>query len=304
MPAYYAHGKLLLTGEYVVLDGALALALPTQKGQHLVVKKGNNSGIFWQSINADGKIWFEASLSYTEIAEAEITKTEDPKQRLIQVLQEAQKLNPLFLKEEENLHITTTLEFDRSWGLGSSSTLIYMLSRWAGVNAYSLLEASFGGSGYDLACAGSESALLYQKNAGKPIVYQTHFNPLFSDQLFFVYLNKKQNSREAITNYRNQPKDNLEGLKTKISGISETLLTCEDLKSFCALLDAHEQLIAGILNQTPVKQKFFSDYPGSIKSLGGWGGDFILATGNKENQEYFRAKGYSVIIPFKEMVLN
>ena len=35
---FYSHGKLLLTGEYVVLDGAKALAIPTNKGQYLTVK--------------------------------------------------------------------------------------------------------------------------------------------------------------------------------------------------------------------------------------------------------------------------
>ena len=39
---FYSNGKLLLTGEYVVLDGAKALAVPTRFGQNLIVKKGNN----------------------------------------------------------------------------------------------------------------------------------------------------------------------------------------------------------------------------------------------------------------------
>ena len=30
---FYSNGKLLITGEYVVLDGAKALALPTKFGQ-------------------------------------------------------------------------------------------------------------------------------------------------------------------------------------------------------------------------------------------------------------------------------
>ena len=35
---FYSNGKLLITGEYVVLDGAKALALPTKFGQSLLVK--------------------------------------------------------------------------------------------------------------------------------------------------------------------------------------------------------------------------------------------------------------------------
>ncbi|MAW97170.1 MULTISPECIES: GYDIA family GHMP kinase [unclassified Leeuwenhoekiella] len=301
---FYAHGKLLITGEYSVLDGALALAVPTKKGQHLYIEPSDQNDILWESRDKDGKIWFETTLTYNEISEAQIANPEDPKQRLLQLLRTAQKLNPQFLAEKTALKITTRLEFDRNWGLGTSSTLVYMLAKWAQVNAYRLLELTFGGSGYDLACAGSETAILYQKSLGEPTVYQTTFNPPFSDQLFFVYLNKKQNSREAITNYRNQPKAGQELLKNKISGISETLLKCEDLTSFCMLINAHEQLIGRALNTTPIKQMHFSDYTGSIKSLGGWGGDFILATGSDIEQDYFRSKGYQTIIAFDEMVLD
>lgn len=36
---FYSNGKLLLSGEYAVLDGALSLAVPTKYGQLLSVKK-------------------------------------------------------------------------------------------------------------------------------------------------------------------------------------------------------------------------------------------------------------------------
>ena len=35
---FYSNGKLLITGEYLVLDGAKALALPTKYGQYLTVE--------------------------------------------------------------------------------------------------------------------------------------------------------------------------------------------------------------------------------------------------------------------------
>ncbi|MEQ3661167.1 MAG: GHMP kinase, partial [Flavobacterium sp.] len=40
---YYSNGKLLLTGEYVVLDGAKALAVPTKFGQSLSIESGINN---------------------------------------------------------------------------------------------------------------------------------------------------------------------------------------------------------------------------------------------------------------------
>jgi len=38
MASFYSNGKLLITGEYLVLDGAKALALPTKYGQGQIVK--------------------------------------------------------------------------------------------------------------------------------------------------------------------------------------------------------------------------------------------------------------------------
>jgi mevalonate kinase len=54
MQQFYAPGKLLITGEYAVLDGAWALALPTRLGQTLTVTptqiQNNKPAVYWQSI--------------------------------------------------------------------------------------------------------------------------------------------------------------------------------------------------------------------------------------------------------------
>ena len=49
MPSYYSHGKLLISSEYAVLDGAKALALPTKLGQRLEVTNRNTKNINWKS---------------------------------------------------------------------------------------------------------------------------------------------------------------------------------------------------------------------------------------------------------------
>ncbi len=59
---FYSNGKLLITGEYAVLDGARALALPTKFGQDLVVEEGKNKEIVWKSFDKDGSIWFEDTI--------------------------------------------------------------------------------------------------------------------------------------------------------------------------------------------------------------------------------------------------
>ena len=62
MKNFRSTGKLLLTSEYVVLDGAKALALPTKFGQSLSISPNNKGNISWQSYDENNKIWFEAFL--------------------------------------------------------------------------------------------------------------------------------------------------------------------------------------------------------------------------------------------------
>jgi hypothetical protein len=50
-----------------------------------------------------------------------------------------------------------------------------------------------------------------------------------------------------------------------------------------------------------VKFKYFQDYSGEIKSLGAWGGDFILAAGPSNSKEYFIGKGYNSVFSFNEI---
>jgi mevalonate kinase len=50
---FYSNGKLLITGEYLVLDGAKAFALPTKFGQSLIIEEGSNKAIQWISYDHD-----------------------------------------------------------------------------------------------------------------------------------------------------------------------------------------------------------------------------------------------------------
>ena len=58
---FYSNGKLFISGEYLVLDGADAFALPTKFGQNLVVEPGENQNIEWKSYDYDNQLWFENS---------------------------------------------------------------------------------------------------------------------------------------------------------------------------------------------------------------------------------------------------
>lgn len=306
---YYSNGKLLLTGEYLVLDGAKSLALPTKFGQDLRIEKIKEPRLIWASFTNTGECWFEAVFDLPKLRLVNCTFNSDKEgsaefiaETLLDILTEAKRLNPDFLKEEHGFVVKTELNFPRNWGLGSSSTLINSIASWAKVDAFQLLWNSFKGSGYDIACAQNDTPIFYQIKSQNPKVEVVEFNPTFKDNLYFVYLNQKQDSKEGIAKFRESNKDFSEEIK-RISEISEEFTTVTSLDNFNNLITEHEQIISSIIKLHPVKEKLFPDYFGAIKSLGAWGGDFILATGTKETTSYFKNKGFETILTYSEMIL-
>ncbi len=302
--SYYSHGKLLLSGEYLVLDGATALALPTRQGQWLKVARSEAGGLHWVSRDLNGSPWFEARFEGTELKAGTVATRfpEDIRGRLLFMLRQAVDLNPAFERELDGVRVETSLEFPREWGLGSSSTLISNLAHWAGVDPYLLLRRTLGGSGYDIAAARSGGPFFYTLRPEKvPEITPAPFAPSFAEDLFFVYLNQKQDSREGIARYRKAGAPPQKAIEA-VSALSREMAGVTDLQAFGGLMDAHEALIGHLLAMEPIKARLFRDYPGSVKSLGAWGGDFILATGADEGREYFRNKGYSVIRRYGEFI--
>ncbi|MGM5469528.1 GYDIA family GHMP kinase [Flavobacteriaceae bacterium LMO-SS05] len=324
----YSNGKLLLTGEYVVLDGALSLALPTQYGQALIIEPIDKPKLIWNSFDEKGKVWFEdeftlqnGMLKHLPEQQAGVQHDNAISNRLLQILNVAQKLNPDFLNGTHGFKVESKLSFPREWGLGSSSTLINNIANWANVGAYQLQELTFGGSGYDIACAQHDSAITYQLlnnnsktqkrlpaheagvRGGNPLVHQVDFNPKFKDCLYFVYLNRKQDSREGIEQYKKNTTNLLNEI-SKISSITLKMIDCKQLDEFEALIQQHESIISNIINLQPVKDHLFKDFKGCIKSLGAWGGDFIMATSKMNPTAYFKGKGFETVIPFEHMVLK
>lgn len=316
MKNFYSNGKLLLTGEYLVLDGAKSLAVPTKFGQDLSVEKIQEPQLIWGSFTDVGECWFEAVFDLPKLRLLNCTFNSDKEgsgeiiaETLLDILKEAKELNPDFLNTKNGFVVKTTLTFPRNWGLGSSSTLINSIADWAKVDAFKLLWNSFKGSGYDIACAQNDSPIFYQierdlstSNKMMPKIEQVDFNPSFKEDLFFVHLNQKQDSKEAIAKYR-ESGVNFQNEIKRVSEISIEFLEAKTLKEFENLIIEHEQIISSIIKLQPVKEKLFPDYFGEIKSLGAWGGDFVLVTGNSETPAYFKNKGFETILTYSEMVL-
>lgn len=303
MKKFYSNGKLLITGEYVVLDGGLSLAVPTKFGQSLIVEPIGEQYIIWKSFNSDDSVWFEAEFSFDEIASGCANPPHDVSNRLIQIFNAAKTLNPDFLNTKNGFKISTHLTFHQNWGLGSSSTLINNIAQWAHIDAFELLEKTFGGSGYDIASAQNNVPICYQLVNEKPNVNTVDFNPDFKEHMYFVYLNKKQNSRDGIATY-NANKHNIKSVISEINNITTQIINCKTLESFDFLVTQHENIISKIIKQLAVKKLLFNDFNGSIKSLGAWGGDFILATSEENPVSYFKQRGFDVVIPYDAMILN
>ncbi len=297
---FYSNGKLLITGEYFVLNGALSLALPTVYGQYLEINTNNSNVINWTSYNNNREIWFKCQIDKDslKVISSSSKKISEIIKELISFIREKQ-IN--FLKSNGST-INTELTFNKDWGLGSSSTLINNFAKFSGIDPYELNSKFFNGSGYDIACADSDASLVYRINNDKKEIKKINFNPSFRDNLHFVYLNKKQNSLDEIKSFREKTNSRI-GI-TEISEITERIILCKDQLEFNSLIKEHENIVSKLISKEKIKDKLFDDFNGEIKSLGAWGGDFILASAiDKNPKDYFRSKGFSTILNYNELAL-
>ena len=300
---YFSHGKLLLTSEYLVLKGAEALAVPTLKGQHLEIEKKDKISnlIIWKSYDFDGSIWFESIFEKQQIIQ-NLCYSEDPvEKRLIHLLHLAYQHNATFLTDRL-LCISTFLDFPRLWGFGSSSTLIHLISQWTNSDPFYLLENTFGGSGYDVACAIAKKPIIYSLKAGKPFYREVEIGNLPLENLYCVYLNKKQSSRDSIKSFyenSNFFSDDIE----KANKLTRAFIQSESVEQLAHVIEDHEKMISYSLGDVPtIKAKLFPEFEGHIKSMGAWGGDFLLVLSDRSCVDYFVKKGYPIFLNFKNTI--
>ena len=296
----FSPGKLLLTSEYVVLDGALALAVPTKWGQEFFFEENGdgNSTVFWEAYHQN-ILWLKAEINYKTW---EIAATNLPQAAafVLKVLQNVQKLSDIKFRSDSSYHLKTNLQFPADYGLGSSSTLMNNLADWAGIDAFKLNELSLGGSGYDVAVAKEKSAILYWKTDDERLIKAVDFNPVFKDELIFIHLNQKQDSREGIEMYRSNPKSS--ELIEAFSWITEEVMTCENLEYFSQLMEVHERKLSNFLGIKTVKEKYFENCPVFVKSLGAWGGDFVMSTKFTGFEDYFSGKGFHRLFSWDDLI--
>lgn len=299
MSRIFSPGKLMLTSEYVAVDGALVLAIPTKLGQELFYTENEDqkSLIFWEAYHQN-QLWLKAMIDYKNW---KILETNDSKasEFILKTLKNVQNLSEIKLKSDSCYHIKTNLQFPSDFGLGSSSTLMNNLAEWANIDPFILNEISLGGSGYDVAVAKEKSAVLYSRFPER--VYETiDFQPNFKDELIFIHLNQKQDSREGISHYRFKPTST--ELINDYSALTKKIVNSQNLEEFSELMTIHEQKLSDFLETPTVKEKYFQDCPSFVKSLGAWGGDFVLASKFGDYQDYFKQRGFSKIFSWKDLI--
>ena len=297
---FKSNGKLLITSEYLVMKGAMALAIPAKLDQELNVISTNSDFVNWKSFNNDNQIWYEEKFFLdkgTLIYHGEKNKMSDLIVRLFDYIHK-------FNKPEKSIgnEFIWKINFNINWGLGSSSTLINNLSKWAKVNPYKLLFSVFNGSGYDIACCDKSNPIIFQKKDNYLSVSDTTFNPNFLDNLFLIFLNKKQDTQKSVQNFLETDQSHSEGIN-QINEIVHEIENVKDITTFESLIERHEKIIANILQMPTIQNDKFPDYNnGVIKSLGSWGGDFVLATGDEKSVDYFEEKGFNTIRKISDLL--
>lgn len=288
------------------MDGAAGFAIPTRYGQSLRVQETPGDAILdWNSYDEQNLCWFNArfevkSLEILNCSDKSVAKT------LADILKSCRELGSEFLNADRTYHCETHLNFPRKWGLGSSSTLINNMALWADVNPYQLLQMTMGGSGYDIACAGINQALVYKRNDFSPKIERINYHPTFANQLYFVYLENKQDSREGIKKYRSVEQSKEAAIR-ELDALTNRFVHAETLQELNTVIRAHEALISDFLQIECVKSRLFGDFWGEIKSLGAWGGDFVLVSSERdliETAAYFKKRGYEQIIRFEDMIIS
>jgi mevalonate kinase len=304
--SYRANGKLLLTGEYFVLDGAEALSVPLKVGQVLTLTKTEahtDCLVSWHAAE-HGNTWFTAEYNrYFEMLTTSDERTGLFLQRLFKTIV---SIRPGSFDNQFRYTFQTNLEFSRNWGLGSSSTLVALLSAWTDIDPFELYFRNFSGSGYDVAAANQTGPFVYSVKGNKVDILSVRLHREVTSSLYFAWLGRKQDSQQEVENFRSN-KTVPSSIIKKISSLTKEMVSASSLTRFEEIVVEHEKIVAEYLGRTRIQQERFPGFSGTVKSLGAWGGDFVMITypGKKaELENYLNKRGIRTFFGFDELVLG
>lgn len=299
---YYSHGKLLITGEYCIMHGGIGWAVPSALGQKLTVKIIQEPLLRFISSDKNG-VFYTGDFELNTL-EAINSDRFTENVFISQILKAIRRKNPSVFEMKEGLEFCSNIEFDRSYGLGSSSSFIVNMAKWAQVNPFEIHQSVSFGSGYDVVIGELGIPILYKKQSDNYTATPTHINAMLRNEAVFVYSGKKQATENHIVKFKPNV-SLLQSAKQHISEITEKLIKEENISSIVRLISEHEKIVGELIEKTPVKTKLFSDFEGAIKSCGAWGGDFYLAVSHKGKdyiKNYFFEHNYKTLFNWQEMV--
>jgi len=300
---YYSHGKLLITGEYLILRGAMALAAPVRFGQEMQIEvNSSDEYLKWESFELD-RCWFNANFdtTFTKIIEASNSEVAN---RLLIWLMAADQLNPGFLKRQKFKKVIVKSDFNLSWGLGSSSSLLSDIALWAEVDSFRLHKLLSKGSGYDVVCAQAEGPIFFTRKDEDYTVKKADFFPAFANKIYCIYLGRKQDSSLSVDAFLEEKRSFVKEIEN-LSELSIRMASAKSIDEFEMGIKEHEEIISSLLHRKRIKEERFSDLQGEIKSLGAWGGDFAMLTWHDtlmELKKYLATKNIDTIFTFKEII--
>lgn len=316
--SFYSRGKLLLTAEYLILQGAEGLALPLTRGQKLehfgigeTIKQPEAGSVTtpegkeleWITI-VNGLEWFRAR--YYGPGYLIVSSSNDAGAEFIRnVLCKAREISGISISGT----IVSRVEFNMEWGLGSSSSLISNVAYLFDIDPFKLHFEVSRGSGYDIACARSDSPLIYRLDTHPgsvpiPVYSNVDFNPPFHEMVFFAWTGRKKDSASSVDDFLSAKSITKQDLE-QISDISREILHVTDILDFERLLGEHDAVLSGILGELPVIETLFRGFPGYVKSLGAWGGDFVMITWKRDVDELFsilKQRGIDVVFHYSELI--
>ena len=302
---YFSNGNLIITGEYFVLTGAKALAFPLKYGQQMMVTclKNDKPSILWKATE-QGKPWFNAIFNSENLNIIE-SNNDEIALGLQKLLSVVLGLKPLLFSKNNKYQFSSDIQFSTSWGWGSSATLISNIASWAGVDSFELNKQISSGSGYDIAASNSATPIVYQLTKDGREITPIAFNPVFKENIYFVYLGRKQKTSTSIE--KNIEAVRRENLVSIITDLTERIATETNLEEFVRYIVEHEIVVSKTLKMPRIKVEYFNDFDGEIKSLGAWGGDFAMVVSqmpDKHIKNYFRNKGLETFFGFDEIIKN
>lgn len=297
MEKLFSSGKLLLMGEYAVLHGADAVCLPLKTGQELTVTDTTPGEIHWKWTYKDHVL---AHFTLNAATLDERTILAGSTDWVLRLLHLVRKQDPDFMRTGGKSLVFVN-DFPPQWGLGSSSATISSLCRLAGLNPYEVNRQLMGGSGADIACTTAPNWFLYRNDDKGPQTWEIPFNYHFSDNTWFVYSGKKMETASHLKSFSSHARPAVSWMTA--NDYVYRFISVPTLPEAMKIIYEHELLIGEAIGEESISHRF-CDFPGKVKSLGAWGGDFFMALSQQDSgfvKKYFQGRGYDTVLSWEEL---